>query len=400
MLPIQLTATQFARYPPQAKALALEYLPLLRQVPLVFLPSVLRELVEYDYSFPAERTELERQLSYLNKLSPEQLAGCLSNFARLRLAPLQETFDWVNQPGQFTEQLSAYLWSTNQMDAFHTAATLYGDRMRSIAIPDPLPMRRLGVAVIGQGVSAHKEQLFQRLQMHGTYFSKVIPENGLAELVAASSSRAQAHPVPYAHWYIDGGDLVSHELSLTCISYAALSPVRDALLGRIQDQVSKPGMGPEQLRSYLTRLSPAELGMHGDAVLDRFQVKLLTEGSGTQIFSTTFSQWATREALRRAAATTVLVRFAPRQRQRPMSELLSTGGNTLELDPSGSLIDADMAAYYHWINQQRLPGADQSSFLVWFEGHTQALAISPSLPRGTRSESSLTLKELVTLITT
>ena len=131
--------------------------------------------------------------------------------------------------------------------------------------------------------------------------------------------------------------------------------------------------------------------------MDRFEVKLLTEGSGTQIFSTTFAQWTAREVLRRAQPHTLLVRFAPRQRQRPMNELLSGTGSNAEVDPTGSLIDADMAAYYQWINQQRLPGSERSSFLVWFEGHSQALAISPSLPRGTESNSALNLGELLSL---
>ena len=48
-----------------------------------------------------------------------------------------------------------------------------------------------------------------------------------------------------------------------------------------------------------------------------------------------------------------------------------------------------MAAYYHWINQQRLAGSEQSTFLVWFENHGQALAVSPTLPRGTVSSSAL-----------
>jgi len=79
-------------------------------------------------------------------------------------------------------------------------------------------------------------------------------------------------------------------------------------------------MGPEFLRTLMARLRPADLGFSAadDPVLDRFQVKLLTEGSGTQIFSTTFTQWAAREALRRAQPHTLLVRFAPRQRQKPM----------------------------------------------------------------------------------
>ena len=106
-----------------------------------------------------------------------------------------------------------------------------------------------------------------------------------------------------------------------------------------------------------------------------------------------------REVLRRAQALTLFVRFAPRQRQRPMNELLSGSGSNLELDPVGSLIDADMAAYYQWINQQRLPRSEQSSFLVWFEGHNQALAISPSLPRGTESSSTIDLGQLLSLAT-
>src|ERR1700727_616071 len=151
----------------------------------------------------------------------------------------------------------------------------------------------------------------------------------------------------------------------------------------MQREIERPGMGPEELRTNLARLLPSDLGMDkaGDAVLDRFQLKLLTEGSGTQIFSTTFAQWTAREALRRAQPLTLLVRFAPRQRQRPMNELLSGSHGNPDLDLIGSLIDADMGAYYHWINQRRLPGSEQSSFLVWFEGHTQALAIAPSLPR-------------------
>ncbi len=103
-------------------------------------------------------------------------------------------------------------------------------------------------------------------------------------------------------------------------------------------------MGPEELRTNLARLLPTDLGMDkaGDAVLDRFQVKLLTEGSGTQIFSTTFAQWTAREALRRAQPLTLLVRFAPRQRQKPMNELLSSTNGNPELDFTGSLVDADM----------------------------------------------------------
>ena len=91
-------------------------------------------------------------------------------------------------------------------------------------------------------------------------------------------------------------------------------------------------------------------------MLNRFQLSLLTEGSGTQVFATTFVQWAAREALRRAQPLTLFARFAPRQRENPMNELLSEAQRRPELDPQGSLVDADMGAYYTWLNQQRLSG--------------------------------------------
>jgi hypothetical protein len=168
----------------------------------------------------------------------------------------------------------------------------------------------------------------------------------------------------------------------------------------MRGEIETPGMGPEALRTLLAQMNPSELGLGqgGDPVLDRFQVKLLTEGSGTQIFSTTFAQWTAREALRRAQPCTLLVRFAPRQRQKPMNELLSEKQDQAELDPLGSLMDADLGAYYNWINQQRLAGADQSAFLVWFENHGEAVAIGPSMPRGTESTTPTDLRELLSLI--
>jgi hypothetical protein len=401
MFPRDLKAEQFAGYPPQARELVAAHLAALRQLPLSFLPSLLREVIDYDFKFPAERASIDKELANLSSFSPAQVNDWFQGFSKLSLSSQLEKFDWINQPSQFLEQLSAYLWTTGQMNEFRKAAIVYGDRLRSVAAPDPLPVRRLGIAVIGQGVASYDAPLFRNLRRHGAYFGRVKPDNGLSLLLNAVEARAKAHPVPYGHWYIDGGEQAGRNPSLTCVSYHGLAPARTALLRNIQTEVQRPGMGPEQLRTHLAQLLPADLGMDqaGDQVLDRFQVRLLTEGSGTQIFSTTFAQWTAREALRRAQPLTLLVRFAPRQRQKPMNELLTSGQGESDLDVTGSLVDADMGAYYNWLNQQRLPGAEQSAFVVWFEGHNQALAIGPSLPRGTESTTVADLSELVALAT-
>jgi len=397
MLPSDLKPEQFNGYPPEARKLVSSCVSALQRLPLSFLPNLLREVIEYDFKFPAERRALEKELATLNSLSSEQIKDWLQGFAQIRLSSQLEDSDWVNAPGQFVEQLSSHLWSTHQLDAFRTAALAYADRLRAVVPPQPPPVPRLGITVIGQGVAAHDEPLFRRLRSHGTYFSGVKPDNGLELLLNVVAARAKEHPLPYAHWYIDGGQAAAHDPALTCVSYHALEPVRAALSAKIRIEIQRPGMGPEALRTHLAQLRPADLGLAkvGNAVLDRFQVKMLTEGSGTQIFSTTFAQWTAREALRRAQPLTLLVRFAPRQRQKPMNEMLSASREAAELDPLGSLIDADMGAYYNWLNLQRLTGAEQSSFLVWFEGHNEAIAIGPSLPRGTVSNAAAGLEKLL-----
>ena len=397
MLPNDLKPELFNGYPPEARRLVLDFLAALKRLPLAFLSGLLREIIDYDFRFPAERKALDRELSTLGSLSAEQTGDWFQGFAEIQLSPKLEQFDWVNAPAQFLEQLSAHLWTTHQLDAFRKAALAYAEHLRVAIPPAEPPLPRLGIAVIGQGVDSAPEPLFRKLRPLGAYFTNVRPEDGLVHLLDAVAARTNAHPLPYGHWYIDGGQELPHAPAITCVSYQGLEPARTALLGKIQQETKKAGMGPEALRTLMAQMQPADLGFarSGDPVLDRFKVKLLTEGSGTQIFSTSFAQWAAREALRRAQPVTLLVRFAPRQRQKPMSELLSPSLEAPELDPVGSLMDADMAAYYNWLNQQRLPGAAQSMFVAWFENHKEAVVISPSLPRGTESSAAATLPQLL-----
>jgi hypothetical protein len=397
MLPRDLKPEQFSGYPPEARKLVTNYIAALQRLPLSFLPSLLREAIDYDYKFPVERKALERELANLNSLSIEQLQEWLQGFAQVHLSAALEKFDWINAPAQFVEQLSSYLWTSHQLDAFRAAAITYADRLHAAVPQEPPSAPRLGITVVGQGVASYQEPLFRKLRAHGAYYSHVNPANGLHMLLDAVAARAKAHRAPYGHWYIDGGKQAECDAALTTVSYAALEPTRAALLTKMRAEIDRPGMGPEALRTRLAQLRPADLAFStGDEVLDRFRIKMLTEGSGTQIFSTTFAQWTAREALRRAQPLTLLVRFAPRQRQKPMNELLAATLEPAELDAVGSLVDADIAAYYNWLNQQRLPGANQSSFLVWFEDHTQALAIGPASPRGTTSTNEVSLPDLLT----
>ncbi len=396
MKPVDLTAKQFREYPPAAKQTAVDHLAVLRQLPLSFLPFLLKEMVSLDTKFPTERQELVFQLDYLAALSPVERDRNMSAFAGLRLTPELESFDWINLPGQFLERLSSHLWATSQMDTFRSASEQYMKDFRA-AHPDQAPqIPRLAIVLVGQGVATNTYPLFRKLRRQGAYFGKVDGINGLGHIRQFVEARVAAQPAPYAHWLIDGAQPSWMNPQLALVSYEDLSSVRSALTAKMA-QAFESRMSPEALRTMLAKMTPSDLGMQPNTsseVLDHFKVGLFTEGSGTQIYSTTFVQWTAREALRRAKPLTLVARFTPRQRDAPMNELLN-GSFKHTLDPAGSLVDADMGAWYTWIDLQRLPGADSSSFLVWFENGSEAVAVGPSFTRATEDNAPVKLGELL-----
>lgn len=405
MQPHDLRSASFSHYPPQGRAFAVKHLVLLRQIPLVLLPILLRVIIEYDWCFPVEQRTLIRQFDYLESLQASSLASLMDPFAAVRLPSEVNKIDWVNNPQQFSEQLSALLWSTQQIDDYRKAASQYQAQLEQVLAEKPPVIPRFTVVVVGQGVSQSNVSLFRLLRPHGALFTNAEPGGGMETLIRFVNERAQKRPEKYAHWYIDGRHADAScgaRQGITVTSYNELAPFALKELTLMEDFIERAGKtasaGPEAAQSFMAALSPTDLGLHGssdDAVLRHFEVKLLTEGAGTQVFSITFVQWAAREAMRRAQPITMLARFAPRQRMAPMNELLKRDPLTQQTDPEGSLVDADMGAYYTWINQGRLPGADRARFLAWFEGHRLAIAIAPDLPRGTTSDVSTSMTKIL-----
>jgi hypothetical protein len=398
MLVQQIHVEQFSSYPPQAKGIATGNIALLQQLPVTFLPLLLREIIVYDWKFPAERDEIDRQIRYLGSLTAEQLSHSMGPFARLKLSDELEGMNWINAPVRFSERLSAYLWATHQIDDFGRAAEEY-IRAFNAAVPEaPVPAPRLGIAVIGQEIGRSNYPLFRKLKRKGVYFSQVDPGSSYNLLLQTVAARAQARPFPYAHWCIEGGQQGSPQGgTVASLAYDSLKPARKQLIHKMQ-QVSASQSGVEMLRTRMAETEPSELGIQrltSDPVLGRFAISVLTEGSGTQIYSTTFVQWTAREALRRARPLTILAKFSARQTEESADEEFSGTQQEAVLDPAGSLVDADMGAYYTWINLQRLSGADQSSFIAWAEGRREAVAIGPSFAPGTQSQTNVTMAEIL-----
>ena len=211
MLPRDLKPEQFAGYPPEARK-ARHGLPghAAAIAARAFVPGLLRELIDYDFKFPAERKAHEKELANLSSLSPAQIKEWFQEFAQIRLSSQLEEFDWVKAPAQFVEQLSAHLWSTHQLDAFRKAANDYADLLRAAVPPEPPPIPRLGIAVIGQGVASYNEPLFRKLRLTAHISAASSPKMGCAYCWTRWLPGLKRILLPYGHWYIDGGEEADH----------------------------------------------------------------------------------------------------------------------------------------------------------------------------------------------
>jgi hypothetical protein len=81
-----------------------------------------------------------------------------------------------------------------------------------------------------------------------------------------------------------------------------------------------------------------------------------------------------------------------------MNEMFTDSSQPVEIDNAGSLVDADLATYYTWINLNRLEGSETSTFLAWSQAHRQAVAIGPGLPRGTEAPEATRMEGLLQMV--
>jgi len=252
------------------------------------------------------------------------------------------------------------------------------------------------VVMIGKGATV-SPPLFEKLRPHGQIRTHVNVESGLEAIVEVVNNRSNSPAEPYAHWYVDGGDpLPGISAGMAQLSWPQLAPMNRVVLDHIQSCIAK-GSGPEVLQQQLAEMPLGNLSsgaVAGDPRLQHFALSLFTEGSGTQIFATTFVQAAIRDLLRRAQPTTLFARFAPRQRQKPFNAMVEdVVHGTYDLDPNGSLVDAEMAAYYAYLELMQLPGAAQASILIWFEDHPLAFVAGRSISTGTYTDSPCSMSE-------
>ncbi|HEX4038823.1 MAG TPA: hypothetical protein VHX37_12255 [Acidobacteriaceae bacterium] len=394
MTPEQLRAEDFAHYPAAGRNFAVESLSLLRRLPIAICPSFLEQIQTLDTSFPAERDTLRRQLDALAALPPEEFRALMAPLAEMPIPPELQKSDWVRAPDAFIPNLTAWLWAGGHIDRFRTAVqTLFA------AIPDQRPSpHRLTLVVIGRDAAVGATPRLEKLRPRGVLLTALASEQMTEQIFQAFAHHAQASSQAYAHWYVDGGDPWVQDLAgipgAVSVSYPKLDGLRKGTLAHMEQMTQTAGAGAEAMRARLAGISAHSLdaaSVTRDPVLARFYTELFTLSSGPQIFSTSFVQWTGRELARRAQPQTLLLRYAPRQRYQPFNQLLLTT-NPASMDPEGSLRDAEIGAYYAWIEMDRITSPGKGTFLAWIEGTSQAVIIGSQASRGTRCDTPLHLK--------
>ncbi|RRA47164.1 hypothetical protein D1Y84_01540 [Acidipila sp. EB88] len=389
----------FDAWPAVSRTFATDRLSLLRRLPLALCPSFAKQMHVLNTSFPAEVASLQSQCDQLAAMPAETLNPLLLPFEQLRLSSELTNMDWLKDPDTFMAAFSAWLWSSGQVDEFRTAS----HALFAAIAQRETPPHRLVVVVVGRGVASPPTRPFARLRKHGVLLTSLQPETLPQQLCNAFREHAATLASHYAHWYVDGGEPWTQGLeklpATVAVSYPELAPLRTRMLANMEATISEGNAGAEKMRANMGGITPADLRadeLTPDPVLQRFYTELFTLSSGPQLFSTSFVQWTGRELLRRAQPRTLLLRYAPRQRNRAFNDLLA-GKEATALDPEGSLIDAEMGAYYTWLEMNRISAQGNSTFVAWREGTGTAVIAGKNAPQGTVSSTPLTLEKALLL---
>lgn len=376
---------------------------LLESLPIPLAAVMMQQLARAASLFPAEKRELDRTLQSLTPPRPGNAKRAVEMFATLRLSPELERLDWRSDAAGFVDRMTAELWSTGQIGTFREAAKLLAPSTITAEQGAQAPKRRFVAIALDKHLSAVGKTpvLFRMLRPYGTFFPHADDEDGAETLANWLAARANAQPEPYTHWQISGGIWKEPAAApVVSLSYNGMLAERERLLAFFNTvRNTAASQGPEGLQRVLQQLTPEEIGMGAiaDPVVRTFALDIFTQGSGTQLYATTFVQWTIREALRRAQPESVFAWFTPRCEATSMDWRISHPDREQALDGPGSLVDAEMGAYLSYVNLMRLPDAERAGFLVWHQGYGQALLVGADMPRGVESNSAITLKGLLAL---
>ncbi len=403
----------------EALSLSQQHRAVLDRLPSTFWVSNLIEFQKWPGFFEPEKAyfrALLKQLSDLSDSEFQSMFGALEGFeARTGCRGIT-----ANDPEELQRRLLDHLqrrgqypqWRVEIDGIFQKLQPLVEQRLYS-ADREP----RLVVILYGEGIAIEREKLWRRFREIGTRVPLELPENATPEaflrgLFTARLEQASdrtsptlfevrqesGNAPPLDNWIIEAGDAL-HALCertnangrgnfATGLSYDRLRSYRERLTNTIYSKVLSGLRSPLELAAYLKTLQvrPQEgVSLYLDDLVLAFIRDVFLAGAGTLIINNTFVEWGAVQAIKRAQPRLLVARFGVRDKLKPFSSLLlfskprPADQIPILQDPLGSFVDAEMLAYYIWLNAEKGPPyRGRTLYLLLAEGVDEMLAVTPA----------------------
>lgn len=391
---------------------------LLKRIPLTFLPFVNQQLTQWENLFPNERQSVERLLSFIMGLSPEQSADLFRTVVDLeeKMGVRKWQFSTDEQTIQNSSQLASSPYFQEWRRAVQAVFDAADQHARRTEGARPKNQNRLLLLDMPQRLSFDSATTWRRWEGIGhplsIDFSQSGSELGSFETLIAgklgsggkriggllSAARNRPHGSPADTWVIDAG----------------LGLVDSVLKGEPSSAIPSDAivLGYDRLDRYRESFSREMNSMRkdladADAVFDRlrkvdvipwcppeiqaapatreFVRSLYLSGNGAVIFGNSFVQWASSEAFRRARPTFLAAQFGVRSKPKPFTGV-AVFNNPDRVNPlptvddlQGSAADAQMLSLYVWLAANRFEEFQHGTVCLCFaESLSQAYLIAPA----------------------
>jgi hypothetical protein len=383
---------------------------LVARLPITFRPFINERLANFEELFAFEQTSVDKLLSYLGKLQPNEFDKLFKPIRALEEKMGVERWEFSSR-GETLESTSLLAHSPYYQE-WRSAVQAVFDKVakqtRELeSSSDRNRDRRLILIILPASLPVNRKTVWKDWPARGRPLllapvnsdlapssSKILLGDGEAGLFsrAADSPRHSAEDL----WVLEVDSALSKVLparkgqervpSSIYLSYAELLTFREAFrdhLNWIQKDLADADRVIAALRQTdVTPWCPEELK---DQVAAREFVKeLFLSGNGSVVFGNSFVQWAANEMFRRARPRIVVARFGMRNKPKPFTSIaiLEDQEHSSMLpdspDLEGSAIDALILARYTWLAASRYEEYKDAVCLCVADAIPAIYAIAPA----------------------
>ena len=402
----------------------------IKRLPLTFLPFVNQQLREWNYLFPNERQSVERLLLYVDGMSQEQSDDLFRPVVELEEEMGVRNWKQFSKTEQ-TIQNSSLLASTPNFQDWRRAVQAVFDVADARAIKNGVGKKtgnRLVLLDIPHPLSVDPANAWRRwhdlgkpvqldLDVKGrssTAFEFLLAEDtGNTSTGLLTIARNRAHSSAADVWVVDAAKTLPESIltqssasgssSTILLNYGRLDALRQSFsheMNTMRKDLADADAVFDHLRKVdVVPMCPPEVA--ADPATCEFVRALYLSGNGAVIFSNSFVEWASSEALRRARPVFLAARFGVRTKPKPFTGV-AVFGDPDKINPlppvddlPGSSMDAQILALYVWLAASRYAEYKNSTLCVCLaESLSEAYIVAPPGFTFQHGDGPLPLEEL------